>query len=259
MRRPVVAGNWKMNMLIADAIQFMDHLIPEIPQVAGPEIILAPPCTALAAASGKVSGVPVLMAGQNMAEHSKGAYTGEISASMLKDAGRAYVILGHSERRVLFAEDDSLIHRKCLAGLKEGLKVILCVGETREQRRDEQTETVVGGQISSALAGLSAENLQELLIAYEPIWAIGTGDNATPGQAQEVHAFLRSRLSEMFGHACADTMRLLYGGSVNESNCDSLFAMPDIDGVLVGSASLNVKSFCAIINAAEVRLKPGNL
>ena len=259
MRRPVVAGNWKMNMLIADAIQFMDRLIPELAPVPGAEIILAPPFTALAAASEKLSGAPVFLAGQNMAEHSQGAYTGEIGASMLEDAGCAYVIIGHSERRVLFAEDDALVHRKCLAALKQGLRVILCVGETREQRRDGQTENVVGRQILSALAGLCAESLQNIVIAYEPIWAIGTGDNASPEQAQEVHAFMRARLSEMFDRSSADSMRLLYGGSVNESNCTGLFGMPDIDGVLVGSASLNVKSFCAIINAAEVRLKPRDL
>ncbi len=249
MRRPIIAGNWKMNLLLPEAAALADELV----QDAAPQnvdIVVAPPFTALARVGERLQGSEVQLAGQNIYFESKGAYTGEISGPMLMDAGCQYVILGHSERRTFFFEDDALINRKILAALKFGLKVIFCVGETLKQREDGATRFVVENQLRKGLAELTPEQVADLVIAYEPVWAIGTGRNATPEQAQEVHRFSREFIEREFGSQAAESIRIQYGGSVNADNSAGLLGQQDIDGALVGSASLNAASFKKIIQSA---------
>ncbi len=249
MRRPIIAGNWKMNMLLPEAEALADALVRDsAPSV---DIVLAPPFTALSRVCGRVEGSPIEIAGQNIYFEPKGAYTGEISAAMLKDAGCRYVILGHSERRTLFHEDDALINKKIHAALECGLKVIFCVGETLQQREADATRSVVEGQLKNGLQGLSPEAMASLVIAYEPVWAIGTGRTATPEQAQEVHRFTREFVGAAFGEKTAEAIRIQYGGSVTPDNSASLLKQKDIDGALVGSASLKAASFQQIIQSAQ--------
>jgi len=213
--------------------------------------VLAPPFTALGVVRKLIENSGIWLAGQNIYFEAKGAWTGEISAAMLIDAGCRFVILGHSERRSYFHEDDALINRKIKAALKNELQVIFCIGETLEQREREQTEDVVELQLKNGLQGMDAGDLKNLVIAYEPVWAIGTGETATPGQAQEVHCFVRKFLERGFGKGVAESIRIQYGGSVNPENSKLLLSQKDIDGALVGSASLNAKSFATIINSAN--------
>ncbi|MDA0690613.1 MAG: triose-phosphate isomerase [Nitrospinae bacterium] len=251
MRRPVIAGNWKMNMLQSEAEDFVKKLIEcgGFPQ--GVDVIIAPPYTALGVVRKLITNSSIQLAGQNIYFEPKGAWTGEISAAMLKDAGCQFVILGHSERRHYFHEDDALINQKIKAALENELQVIFCVGETLEQRERAQTQEVVEFQLKIGLQGLDATDLKNLVIAYEPVWAIGTGRTATPDQAQEVHCFARKFIGKEFGEATSDKIRIQYGGSVNSENSKLLLRQKDIDGVLVGSASLNIESFTAIINFAN--------
>jgi triosephosphate isomerase len=251
MRRPVVAGNWKMNGLQSEAEDLVKQLIAQKEMAANVDVILAPPFTALALVQKLVDGSGIQLAGQNIHFEPKGAWTGEISAAMLKDSGCKYVILGHSERRSFFHEDDALINKKIKAALKDGLHVIFCVGETLEQRERNETRGVVESQLNIGMADLTASDLEKLIIAYEPVWAIGTGKTATPEQAQEVHEFTRAFLETTFGKSTAESTRIQYGGSVNSENSKTLMAQKDIDGALVGSASLNAESFIAIINSTH--------
>jgi len=213
--------------------------------------VLAPPFTALGIVKKLVDGSGIQLAGQNIYFEPKGAWTGEISAAMLKDCGCKYVILGHSERRSYFHEDDVLINKKIKAALKHDLHVIFCVGESLGQRERNETRGVIESQLKVGLEGLTADDFEKLIIAYEPVWAIGTGKNATPEQAQEVHHFIRAFLETTIGKPTAESTRIQYGGSVNQGNSKSLMDQKDIDGALVGSASLNAESFIAIINSAR--------
>jgi len=240
-----------MNCLQSEASDLALSLIESKELTRAVEVVLAPPFTALAVVRKLVEGSGIQLAGQNIYFESKGAWTGEISAAQLKDSGCKYVILGHSERRSYFHEDDALINKKIKAALKEKLHVIFCVGESLTQRELNETRKVVETQLQAGLEGLAASDFEKLIIAYEPVWAIGTGKTATPGQAQEVHRFIREFLETTFGKSTAESIRIQYGGSVNPENSKTLMAQKDIDGALVGSASLNVESFIAIINSAE--------
>ena len=251
MRRPVVAGNWKMNCLQSEAEDLVKLLIDKKELTLNVDVVVAPPFTALGIVRKLINGSGIQLAAQNIYFESKGAWTGEISAAMLKDCGCKYVILGHSERRSYFHEDDALINKKIKAALKNDLHVIFCVGESLEQRERNETRGVVESQLKIGLEGLTASDFEKLIIAYEPVWAIGTGKTATPEQAQEVHHFVRAFLETSFGKPTAESTRIQYGGSVNPGNSKSLMAQKDIDGALVGSASLNAESFIAIINSAE--------
>ena len=244
MRTWMVAGNWKMHNTIPEATALAAEIREETRGVSGGEVVLAPTFTALSAVCDAIEGSQVALAAQNMFYEDKGAYTGEISAAMLKDAGCTYVIIGHSERRKYFHESDENVNlkvRKCLAA---GLKPIVCVGETLEEREQGVTEFVVGLQVRKALYGV--QSLDNVVIAYEPVWAIGTGKTALPIEAEEVHRFIRNVLGEMFGEE-KNTVRILYGGSVTPENTGDLIGMEDIDGALVGGASLKAESFLGII------------
>jgi triosephosphate isomerase len=250
MRLPFVAANWKMHKTVAESLAFARAFAPKFPAgAAGCEIAIAPPFTALAALRDALAQSAVSLAAQNAHPESHGAFTGEISVGMLADVGVRWVILGHSERRQLFAESDAFIAQKVRAVQAAGLGAILCVGETLPEREAGKTFDVLAKQLTGSLAEANAERARELVIAYEPVWAIGTGRTASPAQAQEAHAFVRSRLRERFA-AAADTIRIQYGGSVKPDNAKQLMAQPDIDGALVGGASLDPESFSAIIAGA---------
>lgn len=246
-RKLIVAGNWKMNKTIAEAKDLVQDLIRDLSQVKEIDIVVCPPFTALSEVSKLVMNGNIRLGAQNMSEQNVGAYTGEIAAVMLKEFSTRYVILGHSERRQYQKESDALVAAKAAAAHAGSLKPIVCVGETLEEREANQTETVVGTQLRGSLAGLTPEQVQETIIAYEPVWAIGTGRTASPEQAQEVHAFIRSQLASIAGQEVARKVRIQYGGSVKPSNARELMGQPDIDGALVGGASLEARSFSEII------------
>ncbi len=249
-RKPLVAGNWKMNKTVAEAVELIEDIKRAFDLYARVDMVICPPFTALAAASSAVAGTPLGLGAQNMHTEKSGAFTGEISPEMLRDLYCHYVILGHSERRRLFNETDELVNRKIMAALNNHLHPIACIGETLEQRRAEQTEAVLKIQIEKGLAGLSPEQIAGLILAYEPVWAIGTGMTATPKQAQDAHAFIRGLIKNMAGEKTASALRILYGGSVKASNAKELFGQPDIDGGLIGGASLDADSFVAIAKSA---------
>ena len=253
MRIPVVAANWKMFKTTHEALAYVRELGSLVKGLSGVEIVVAPPFTALLPAAEAARNTPIGIAAQNMSAEKEGAFTGEVSATMIKDAGATYVILGHSERRKLFGETDELVNRKVHAALAAELVPIVCVGETLEERDAGRTLEVLDRQVRDGLAGLSAEQVAGLIIAYEPVWAIGTGRNATPEQADEAHRHIRTRLREWFGDAAADGCRIQYGGSVKPDNIGALIALPDVDGALVGGASLQVNSFFDIIRGALAR------
>jgi triosephosphate isomerase len=246
MRIPTIAANWKMHMSVSEATRFVETLAPKIQDLDGVEVILAAPFTALAALKTAVAGTPLQLAGQNVHPEPKGAFTGEISVSMLKDVGCRYVIVGHSERRHVFGETNEFVGRKVSAVLEGGLRPILCVGETLEEREAQRTFEVVREHLTVGLEGVDSESVNDLIIAYEPVWAIGTGKTATPEQAQEVHAFIRECLAKSFGPP-AQGIRIQYGGSVKPTNVFELMDQPDVDGALVGGASLDPEAFYAII------------
>jgi triosephosphate isomerase len=246
-RKLIIAGNWKMNKTVAESLDLVQELVREVNQVKEVDIVVCPPFTALSDVSKKVIESNIRLGAQNMSENTGGAYTGEIAAEMLKEFLVRYVILGHSERRQYQEESDSLISKKALAAHAASIKPIICVGETLEQRESGVTNDVVGSQIKGSLAGLTSEQMLETVIAYEPVWAIGTGKTASSEQAQDVHAFIRSVLTELHGNDVSKQIRIQYGGSVKPSNARELMSQPDIDGALVGGASLDAKSFSEII------------
>ena len=246
MRRPFMAGNWKMHKGIADATALASELVASTSDMTGIDIAVAPPYSSLAAVRQALAESKIGLAAQNMHWENEGAYTGEVSPVMIKDAGCQYAILGHSERRQFFGETDKNVNRKTLAALSHKLTPIVCVGETEEERDRGVTFVVVDRQINGALADVASSQLPEIVIAYEPVWAIGTGRTATPAQAQEVHQAIRSRLGALFGNEEAQMVRILYGGSVKPNNVDELMAEVDIDGALVGGASLEAASFTRI-------------
>jgi triosephosphate isomerase len=246
-RKLIIAGNWKMNKTVAEALDLVNGLKRELAAVKEVDIVVCPPFTALGEVSKAILDSNIRLGAQNMSEQNFGAYTGEIAAGMLKEFSVRYVILGHSERRQYQAEPDALIARKALAAHAASLRPIICVGETLAQREAGETERVVGSQLKGSLAGLTEEQMVETIVAYEPVWAIGTGRNATSAQAQEVHAFIRKQLATVFGDSVARRVRVQYGGSVKPSNARELMNQPDVDGALVGGASLEVRSFSEII------------
>jgi triosephosphate isomerase len=248
-RRPVVAANWKMNKTNAEAAAFLDKFLPDAGGRADVEVVLCPPFTALRTAVERTAGSAVRVAAQNMHEADSGAYTGEVSAPMLVELGVEAVVLGHSERRQYFSETDAALAHKVPAALETGLFPILCVGETEQEREAGETERKLRHQVQADLAEVPAGRLPEVVIAYEPIWAIGTGVTATPEQAQEAVAFVRALLGDRDSGA-AERVRILYGGSVTPENAAELLALPDVDGALVGGASLDPAGFAAIVAAA---------
>jgi triosephosphate isomerase (TIM) len=247
MRTALIAGNWKMYKTVAEATALVEALLRGLPEMTGREALVCPPFTALHALAALLRGTPIGMGAQDVFYEAQGAYTGAISPLMLRDVGCAYAIVGHSERRQIFGEGDALINRKLRAALGHGLRPILCVGETKPQRDAGQAETIVVGQVRAGLAEVGGAALPEVVIAYEPVWAIGTGDTATPADAQGMHATIRRTLAELYGAEAAGQVRIQYGGSVKPDNVDELMAQPDIDGALVGGASLMAESFLRIV------------
>jgi triosephosphate isomerase len=250
MRTPVIAGNWKLFKTIAEATALVNELKPLVAGTAGVEIVVAPVFTALSRVAEALSGSNVNLAAQDCYWEEEGAFTGEVAPKMLVDAGCSHVIIGHSERRQYFGESDETVNKKAKSALASGLAAIVCVGETLAEREADKTFSVIETQLLGGLAGFSAEMLTRTVIAYEPVWAIGTGKTASDDQAQEVHAHIRSLVAQQFGQVCADAIRILYGGSVKPDNVKGLMAQPDIDGALVGGASLKAESFAAIANFA---------
>ncbi len=247
MRKPLIAGNWKLNKTITQAEELAAALVAGLKDVSATEIIIAPTFTALNRVAAIIGDAPIQLAAQNCYPQESGAFTGELSPLMLKDAGCGAVIIGHSERRQLLAEDDQLINAKVKKTLESGLLAILCVGETLAERECDEMLEVLSAQIKGGLADLSAEQMANLVIAYEPVWAIGTGKTATDEQAQEAHSFIRGLVQGLFDPATAQSCRILYGGSVKPDNVDGLMAQDDIDGALVGGASLTAEDFCRIV------------
>lgn len=249
MRKPVIAGNWKMFKTIGESIDTSLALKPLVANANHCEVVIAPVFTALKTVADRVEGSNICIAGQDCAsETTEGAHTGEVAAFMLRDAGATYAIVGHSERRQFYAETDSMVQRKVQAAIASGLFVIMCVGESLAQRDQGIAEQVVSGQLRGGLSGLTASDLDRIIVAYEPVWAIGTGRTATPEQAQEMHAFIRRVFAEGHSESAAQALRILYGGSVKPDNIAGLMAQPDIDGALVGGASLEAASFAQIVN-----------
>jgi len=253
MRVPLFAANWKMHKTAADARGYVREFAALAKDVAGVEIVLAPPFTALAAVADAVTRTPFGVAAQNLYFEREGAFTGEVSATMIKEAGATHAIVGHSERRRLFGETDEIVNRKLRAALTAGLAAIVCIGETLEERERGGTLAVLDRQIRAGLDGLSGDEIAALVVAYEPVWAIGTGKNATSAEADEAHRHIRGRLAQWFGGAPADRTRLLYGGSVKPENIRELISLVDVDGALVGGASLEPRTFHEIIRAATSR------
>jgi len=249
MRKPIIAGNWKMYKIIGEAVDTALALKPLVANANHCEVVLAPVFTAIKTVADRLEGSNVKVAGQNCStEIEEGAHTGEVAAFMLRDAGARYVIAGHSERRQLYAESDSMVNKKTMAGISAGLTVILCVGESLAQRDQGTAQNVVSSQLRGGLSGLTASDLDRIIVAYEPVWAIGTGRTATPEQAQEMHAFIRRVFAEGQSGEAAQALRILYGGSVKPDNIAGLMAQQDIDGALVGGASLKAESFAQIVN-----------
>ena len=250
MRTPLIAGNWKMYKTVGDAVAFVRQLAGVLSVPPDREIAVAPPFTALHAVSAtlKETAVAIRLAAQNVYPEPCGAFTGEVSAAMLAEAGCEYVIIGHSERRTLFHETDDLVNRKIAAVLSCGLKPLFCIGETLEERELNETFSILARQITQGLRNRTGDDIRKITIAYEPVWAIGTGRTASPAQAQEVHGFIRKTVDSLFGDGVSQELRILYGGSVNAGNIRALMDETDIDGALVGGASLDVESFSKIVN-----------
>ena len=251
MRKKIVAGNWKMNTLVAEGKALAEAVAAGSAKSAGCSLVVAPPFVHLTTVGEALKGSKVALAAQNCADQPKGAFTGEVSAAMLKGIGCEYVILGHSERRQYYGETSETLSKKVRLVLDEGMKVIFCVGEKLEERNEGRHFDVVGAQVEEVLFNLSAEEMASVVVAYEPVWAIGTGVTATSAQAQEIHAFLRRKLAEKFGAGVADNTTILYGGSCKPSNAAELFACPDIDGGLIGGAALKADDFLAIAAAMK--------
>ncbi len=248
MNAPFIAGNWKMNKTVKESVDFARQLTEGLIVPPGCDVVIAPTYTALQAVAQILKGTAIHLAAQNVHDQPSGAYTGEISAAMLVDAGCEYVIIGHSERRTLFGETDAVINSKIAAALPVGLRPIFCIGETLAEREQEKTFQIIESQIKAGLHNLSGADIRSIIVAYEPVWAIGTGRTASPGQAQEIHAFIRKTIDFMFPGDIARDLRILYGGSVNPGNISMLMAEQDIDGALVGGASLEMEPFSKIVN-----------
>jgi len=252
MRKKIVAANWKMNVTQAESAAFIKSLLLELGDITDVEVVIVPPFTAIAKVTEALGPSQNIKVGaKNMHWEQNGAFTGEISAALLRDLFVRYVVLGHSERRTLFGETDEIVNRKVRAAHEATLRPIVCVGETLEQRDKGNVEKILSIQLRGSLAGFSEKELQETVIAYEPVWAIGTGRNATPKQAQEAHAFIRRTLGKMSDETTADRIRIQYGGSVKPENARELMSQADIDGALVGGASLDPRSFAQIVLSAR--------
>lgn len=249
MRKKFIAGNWKMNTRSIDGELLASGVVKGVGAETGVTVALCPPFPFLARVAQVVKGSPVSLGAQNCYPKEDGAFTGEVSPTMLVDVGCSYVIVGHSERRQIFKESDAFINAKVHAALKAGLRVILCIGETLDERKAERTEAVLDGQLTGSLANVTAAQLANVVLAYEPVWAIGTGVNATPQQAQDAHAFVRKRVAQMCGDAASQSVVIQYGGSVKPDNAAILLGQPDVDGALVGGASLKAEDFLAIVRA----------
>jgi len=247
-RKPLIAGNWKMHLTISEAVALAKEVAKSSQGLEDREVMIAPASTSLAAVAKAVRDSPVIVAGQNVAWKQQGAYTGEISPLMLKDAGAEMAIIGHSERRHIFGEDNAMINQRMIGALKYGITPILCVGETLDEREDGLTWDVLKTQLREGLETIAAAQANRIVIAYEPVWAIGTGKTASKEQAQEAHLFIRGVLEGIYEKKLAELMRILYGGSVKPENVDDLMKMPDVDGALVGGAALQSASFDRIIN-----------
>ena len=249
MRKPVIAGNWKMYKLLDEAVQTALALKPLVANAGHCEVVIAPVFTALKTVADRLEGSNIQVAAQDCAEQNEfGARTGEVAPAMLADVGCSHVIIGHSERRQFFAETDTSVNRKTKAALEAGLTAVVCVGEMLAEREAGHAESVVETQLNGGLEGLTVRDMERIIIAYEPVWAIGTGKTATPEQAQEMHGYIRRKVGESHGMSVADAIRILYGGSVKSDNIKELMAQPDVDGALVGGASLEAESFAKIVN-----------
>jgi triosephosphate isomerase len=246
-RIPLLAGNWKMYKTVAEALELAEGLLGGLGEVTDREVLICPPFTALHALGPVLNGTPVRLGAQNMYHEVQGAFTGEVAPPMLKELGCSYVVVGHSERRQIFGESDALIGKKLRAALAHGLRPILCIGETKPERDAGNAEGVTLGQLRACLTDVTAGQMNDVVVAYEPVWAIGTGDTATPADAQAMHAAIRAALADLFGAETAGGVRIQYGGSVKPDNVDELMAQPDIDGALVGGASLKAESFLRIV------------
>jgi triosephosphate isomerase len=251
MRKKIIAGNWKMNKTVEEALELAQELKRNFSEETGVDVVLCPPYTAIHALTDLLSETQLHIGAQNMSGEDEGAYTGEISHNMLKEFYVRYVILGHSERREYNGEDDALINKKVLKALEKQIRPIVCVGETLEQRENGETESIVEKQILGGLANVDGAQFTDVVVAYEPVWAIGTGKTATAEQAQEVHAFIRNLIKQHFGQTAADQVRIQYGGSMKPGNALELLGQPDIDGGLIGGAALDAESFGAIITVAK--------
>lgn len=247
-RRPLIAGNWKMFKTCSEAVETASQLAKLVASITDIDIMIAPPFPALAPVADIIKGSKVALGAQNLFWEKEGAYTGEVSPPMLVSAGCKYVIIGHSERRQYFSETDETVNKKVKAAIKYNLTPILCVGESEGERESNRTFSVLDKQLKKGLKGLILNDLKTLIIAYEPVWAIGTGKTATKDQAQEVHRYLRTLLEKSFNNSLAESVKILYGGSVKPNNISELMAMPDVDGALVGGASLDAKTFSEIIH-----------
>ncbi len=250
MREKIIAGNWKMNKTVPEALSLVQEIKIKLTR-SDYKVVVIPPFTALYSVGGAISGSPIKLGAQNVFWEDAGAYTGEISPVMLADLGVEYVIVGHSERRKYFGETDEMINKKLKAVLAHNMTPILCVGESLEDREAGRTINVITAQLKAALDGIPFVDIENIVIAYEPLWAIGTGKTATPIQAQTVHAFIREELNTLYGNNMGDKVTILYGGSVKPDNAADLTGMPDVDGALVGGASLKAESFLGIINNAK--------
>jgi len=251
-RLPFMAGNWKMNKTVGEAIDLVRELKTGISGVKGVEVAVAPPFTALYAVCKELEGSSIRLAAQNLYWEEKGAFTGEVSPLMLKEVGCHYVIIGHSERRQFFGEIDETVNRRIKAALLQGLKVIFCMGETLKEREEGKTFPVIERQVEGGLKSLSDKEMKNMVIAYEPVWAIGTGKTATPGQAEEVHRFIRGKIEKLYSREVSEEIRIQYGGSVTPENIKGLMDQPNIDGALVGGASLKAEPFSKIVRFKEL-------
>jgi triosephosphate isomerase len=247
LRKPLIAGNWKMYKTAAETADYLRAFLPSVDGVSGREIMIAPPYPALSAAAAALHGSAVALGAQDLFWEKEGAFTGQVSAGMLKAVGCSHVLIGHSERRQFFSETDETVNRKLRAAVAAGLVPVMCVGESEAERDGGLTFSILDKQVKGGLKGFVAGELGSLVIAYEPVWAIGTGKTATSAQAQEAHRYIRSLIEGLFGPATAAAVRILYGGSVKPDNVSELMGMPDIDGGLVGGASLNPESFAKIV------------
>jgi triosephosphate isomerase len=251
MRKPIIAGNWKMNKTVEESIELTNAIKRGLYDIEAVEIVLCPPFTSLSNVNEMLVDTNIELGAQDCYWQNSGAYTGEVAPKMLKSVGCKYVIIGHSERRAMFGETNETVNKKVLAALQEGLNPIMCVGERLEERESNKTFGVIRGHIEDGLKNIKIQNMQNLVIAYEPVWAIGTGRNATPAQAEEVHNFIRKLLEKLYDKATSEIVRIQYGGSVKPDNIEGIMNEEDVDGALVGGASLKADSFVEIVKKSS--------